>query len=173
MDPVRQVGRVGQVGTDETTTLRTAGAQDVPAIVALLNAAFAMERDFMDRDRIYPSEVDAYMKAGTYFVVDSRSGALDACMYLERRGDRMYLGMLAVNPLRQGGGLGRQLMMAAEQRAAEAGCQALDIRVVNLRTELPPFYRKLGFVENGTEPLTDPTLKKPAHFIRMTKPVRS
>jgi len=152
-------------------TVRIADAADVPRLVSLLNVALAMERDFMDRERIYPTEVVAYMKTGTYIVLDGADAALDACMYLEQRGDRMYLGMLAVNPARQGSGLGRRLMTLAEQRTAAAGCHALDIRVVNLRTELPPFYRKLGFVDNGTEPLTDPTLKKPAHFIRMTKPV--
>jgi N-acetylglutamate synthase-like GNAT family acetyltransferase len=157
------------VGTDGTITLRMASRDDIPGIVALLNAAFAMERDFMDRDRIYPAEVDAYMKTGTYFVEDGADGGLDACMYLEQRGDRMYLGMLAVNPARQGTGLGKQLMALAEAKTRAAGCTNLDIRVVNLRTELPPFYRKLGFVDNGTEPLTDPALKKPAHFLRMTK----
>ena len=161
---------MGQVG-EEPITLRPAGADDVPAIVALLNTAFAMERAFMDRERIYLPEVEAYMKAGAYFVVDAEDGALDACMYLEPRGDRMYLGMLAVNPARQGSGLGKRMMTLAEQRTAAAGCQALDIRVVNLRTELPPFYRRLGFVECGTAPLTDPALKTPAHFIHMTKKV--
>jgi N-acetylglutamate synthase-like GNAT family acetyltransferase len=151
--------------------MRTAAAEDVPKLVALLNAAFAMERDFMDRDRIYTSEVEAYMKAGTYHVVDGDDGGLDACIYLEPRGDRMYLGMLAVNPSRQKSGLGKKMMTLAEEQAVDAGCHALDIRVVNLRTELPPFYRALGFVNNGTEPLTDPKLRKPAYFIRMTKPV--
>jgi hypothetical protein len=50
----------------------------------------------------------------------------------------------------------------------------MDITVVNLRTELPPFYRKLGYVENGTEPVRPdmiPRLLEPAHFIKMTKPL--
>jgi hypothetical protein len=51
------------------------------------------------------------------------------------------------------------------------GCSAIDIRIVNRRTELPPFYRALGFVEAGTEVFEDPLLIKPAHFIRMTKEV--
>jgi len=153
----------------ETIGLRTATADDIPALVSLLNAAFAMERAFLDRDRIYPDEVVAYMKAGTYFVVDGEKGVLASCMYLERRGDRMYLGMLAVNPSCQGSGLGKRMTMAAERQAASSGCQAIDIRVVNLRTELPPFYRALGFADNGTEPLDHPRLLKPAHFLRMTK----
>jgi hypothetical protein len=43
----------------EAITLRTAGTADVPRIVALLNAAFAMERDFVDRDRTSAGETRA------------------------------------------------------------------------------------------------------------------
>jgi GNAT superfamily N-acetyltransferase len=155
----------------DTITIRTADAADVAGIVALLNAAFAMERDFIDKDRTSVPEIERYMTTGTFFVVDGDAAGLAACMYLEPRGDRVYLGMLAVNPSQQGRGLGRQMMAAAERHAASLRCRALDIRIVNRRTELPPFYRALGFVDNGTEPLEDPKLIKPAHFIRMTKRV--
>jgi hypothetical protein len=48
----------------------------------------------------------------------------------------------------------------------------MDINVVDLRTELPPIYRKLGYSVSGTSPLPDsiPT-KLPCHFIQMTKPL--
>jgi GNAT superfamily N-acetyltransferase len=111
------------------------------------------------------------MTTGTFFVVDGDGGGLESCMYLEQRGERLYLGMLAVNPSRQGRGLGKQMIVAAERHAVSLACRALDIRIVDLRTELPPFYRALGFVDNGTEPLIEPLLTKPAHFIRMTKVV--
>jgi predicted N-acetyltransferase YhbS len=104
-------------------------------------------------------------------VVDGDGNNLASCMYLEQRGERLYLGMLAVNPSQQGRGLGRRMMAAAERHAASLGCSAIDIRIVNRRTELPPFYRGLGFVDNGTEPLEEPLLTKPAHFIRMMKEV--
>jgi GNAT superfamily N-acetyltransferase len=155
----------------EANTLRTAGADDVPRIVSLLNAAFAMERDFIDKDRTSAPEVARYMTSGAFLVADGDAGALASCMYLEQRGDRLYLGMLAVSPARQGRGLGRQMLAAAERHAASLGCRAIDIRIVDRRTELPPFYRGLGFVDNGTEPLVEPKLTKPAHFIRMTKQV--
>ena len=143
----------------------------MPRIVSLLNAAFAMEWDFINRDRTSAPEIARYMTTGSFFVVDGEDGALAACMYLEQRGDRLYLGMLAVRPGQQGRGVGRQMMAAAERHAAALGCGAIDIRIVNRRTELPPFYRSLGFVDDGTEPLDDPLLTKPAHFIRMTKKV--
>jgi GNAT superfamily N-acetyltransferase len=155
----------------DTITLRAADAADISRIVSLLNAAFAMEWDFVSHDRTSAAEIARYMTAGSFLVVDGEEGALATCMYLEQRGDRLYLGMLAVSPDRQGRGLGRQMMAAAERHAASLGCGALDIRIVNRRSELPPFYRSLGFVDNGTEPLDDPLLTKPAHFIRMTKKV--
>ena len=49
------------------------------------------------------------------------------------------------------------MMAFAEQHARALGCGTVDIRVVNLREELPPFYRSLGYVETGrSEPVDDP-----------------
>jgi predicted N-acetyltransferase YhbS len=155
----------------DTITIRSASAVDIPGIVTLLNAAFAMEWDFIARDRTSAPEIERYMTTGTFSVVDGGTDALASCMYLEQRGDRMYLGMLAVRPGQQGSGLGRRMMDEAERQTVARGCVAIDLRIVDRRTELPPFYRKLGFVDNGTEPLVDPKLTKPAHFIRMTKAV--
>ncbi len=152
-------------------TIRAATTDDVSGIVTLLNAAFAMERDFVDRDRTSAGEIAHYMATGTFLVIDGDDRTLASCMYLEKRSNRLYLGMLAVSPSQQGRGFGRQMMVEAERRAAVLGCGAIDIRIVDRRTELPPFYRSLGFVDNGTEPFDDPLLTKPAHFIRMTKPV--
>ena len=133
---------MGQAGV-----IRSATEEDVQPIVALLNVAFAMERAFIDRDRTSVEEITSYLGTGTFFVVDgdsdgepqSKPDALAACMYLEQRGDRLYLGMLAVSPAQQGRGLGRQMMAAAERHAVALGCHAIDIRIVDRRTELPPF----------------------------------
>jgi GNAT superfamily N-acetyltransferase len=153
-----------------TVTLRAAGDADVPAIAALVNAAFAVERAFVDRDRTSADEIAAMARKGTFFVVDDEDGLL-AAMYLERRGaDRVYLGMLSIQPSKQGRGLGRAMMAAAETQAREWGCRAIDIRILSLRTELPPFYRALGFVETGiTDTVDDPFSRKPYHFILMSK----
>jgi len=156
-----------------TVAIRDAVPADIPRIVALLNVAFAMERAFVDRDRTSVEEITAYLGTGTFHVIDGSRDALAACVYLEQRGDRVYLGMLAVDPSHQGRGLARRMMAAAEAHAAGLGCRAIDIRIVDRRVELPPLYRALGFVDNGTAPFDDPLLTKPCHFILMSKEVTS
>ena len=93
-----------------------------------------------------------------------------ACVWIRITGDRAYLGTLSVDPSRQKSGIGARMMQEAEAYAREQGCSAIDIRIVNLRTELPPIYRKFGFVETGTEVLSDTTkFTQPVHFLKMSK----
>ncbi len=49
----------------------------------------------------------------------------------------------------------------------------LNVAIVDRRVELPPLYRGLGFVDNGTAPFDDPLLTKPCHFILISKEVTS
>ncbi len=156
-----------------SVSVRAAGAGDVPAIAALVNAAFAVERAFVDRDRTTTDEIAAMMRKGMFAVVDGDAGGLLAAMYLERKeADRVYLGMLSIQPSQQGRGWGRAMMAAAEAQARAWGCRAIDIRILNLRTELPPFYQRLGFVEIGrTDLVDDPHSREPYFFILMTKEV--
>ena len=85
-------------------------------------------------------------------------------------GDRAYFGMLSIDPARQRQGAGRRLIDAVEARARERGCRFMDIHIVNLREELPPYYRRLGYVESGTLPFSEPErASRPCFFIVMTK----
>jgi predicted N-acetyltransferase YhbS len=153
------------------SALRAAGPADAGAIAALINAAFQVERFFIDGDRTNEDEVRRYMAQGTFLVAEG-DGAPVGCIYVEQRGDRGYFGLLAVDPAQHGQGVGRTLIRAAEDRFRRAGCRAVDISVVDLRTELPPFYRRLGYVESGTAPFPDPEkATRPCHFILMSKPL--
>ena len=144
---------------------------DAEAICALVNAAFKVERFFIDRDRIDPGKVREMLRNGKYLLAED-NGALIACVYVELRGKRAYFGLLGVDPSRQGQGLGRKMVAEAEDYARAAGCELMDLRIVNLRTELPPFYRRLGYVETGTEAFAaDAKPSQPCHFIRMSKPL--
>jgi GNAT superfamily N-acetyltransferase len=99
-------------------------------------------------------------------------GTMVGCVYLECRGDRAYFGMLSIDPAWQGRGFGRQLIDAVEARARDHGCHVMDIHIVNLREELPAYYRRFGYVEQGTLPFSDPDrASRPCHFIVMSKPL--
>ena len=151
--------------------LRLAELSDAPAIARLINGAFLVERFFIDSDRITVEEVCDRFRTGR-FLLSEDEDVLAGCIYVEMRSERGYLGLLSVDPARQRTGLGTQLMQAAESHCRENGCRFADLLIVNLRTELPPFYRRLGYIENGTElfPAGVQT-KAQCHFIRMTKPL--
>lgn len=151
--------------------LRSAELSDAQAIARLINTAFQVERFFIDSDRIAEDEVRDRLCAGKFILAEDES-ALAGCVYVELRGERAYVGLLSVDPARQRSGLGAQLMHAAENHCRKKGCGFVDLLIVNLREELPRFYRKLGYVENGTEPFpADQLTKLPCHFVRMTKPL--
>ena len=101
----------------------------------------------------------------------SSRASWSAAIYIEVRGARGYFGMLSVDPARQKAGIGRILVDSAEAHFRAAGCQAVDIKIVHLRSELPPYYRALGYVETGTAPFVDDNLKQEAHFVIMSKPL--
>ncbi|MFY9728975.1 MAG: GNAT family N-acetyltransferase [Candidatus Acidiferrales bacterium] len=150
---------------------RFAADADAEAISTLVNAAFKVERFFIDGDRIVPEKVREMIRRGKFMLAED-GGAMVACVYVELRGQRAYFGLLGVDPSRQCQGLGRKMVEEAEDYARAAGCEFMDLRIVNLRTELPPFYRRLGYVETGTEPFAaDAAPSQPCHFIKMSKPL--
>ncbi len=149
--------------------VREATVSDLPEIVSLINRAFEVERFFKTGDRTDAETVRQNMEDGKFLVL-REDNVVIACVWLRIRGDRAYLGTLSVDPSRQKSGVGARMMHEAESYARAAGCSALDIRIVNLRTELPAIYRKFGFVETGTEVLQDTEkFTQPVHFVRMSK----
>ena len=130
--------------------IRVADAVDMPAMIPLINAAFSIE-DFLDGTRTDEDRMTAMMATGTFLVAQDEAGNIVASLYTEMRGERAYLGMLAVDPAQQGTGLGRKMVDAAEARCRELGARFIDIAVLTLRPELPPLYRKFGYVETGIE----------------------
>ena len=149
--------------------MRPARSANTAEVAALINTAFQVEQFFVDGDRITEEEVRRLLDKGCILMARDSAG-VSGCVYVESEGERGYLGLLSVSPARQGKGLGRLLIAAAEDRARRSGCVVMDLRIVNLRSDLPGFYEKLGYRETGVAPFPEgvPT-KLPCHFIIMSK----
>lgn len=135
---------------DAETKVRVAIEADAAAIAAVTNAAFAIET-FLEGMRTDARRVAEMMRQGIFLVSAGKDDRVVASVYIETRGARGYFGMLAVDPLYQGKGLGARMVRAAEDHCRERGCAAMDITVLSLRPELLPFYHRLGYAETGTE----------------------
>jgi GNAT superfamily N-acetyltransferase len=155
---------------EERPQIRPMGPEEAPVVAGLINEAFTVEAFFKIGDRTSAHEVIQMSGGGEFLVLEEPPGTIAGCVYLTFQRDRAYFGMLSIAPSRQGRGLGRRLIDAVEARARGRGCLAVDIHIVNLREELPDFYRRLGYVESGALPFSDADrASRPCHFIVMTK----
>src|SRR5580658_1908514 len=91
------------------STVRVATAVDGPAMVSLINAAFAIET-FLEGTRTDDADLAEKMTKGNFLLRYDGSDRLLAAVYVEVRGSRGYFGMLAVDPAHQGKGLGRTMV---------------------------------------------------------------
>jgi N-acetylglutamate synthase-like GNAT family acetyltransferase len=151
------------------TMFRRATLSDVPALTALINVAYEVERFFKAGDRTDEAEVTDLLDK-TAFLVHEADGQVVGCVHVAINGERGYFGLLAVHPSKHRQGLGGRLVAAAEAFGRDAGCRAMDLSVVHLRTELPPYYRALGYAESGSAPFPERhRATKPCHLIVMSK----
>jgi ribosomal protein S18 acetylase RimI-like enzyme len=131
--------------SSDTHSLRRATAADLPAIGALIDAAYAKYLTRMDKApapmlRDYGPSV----QAGTTWVTGS---PITAVLTLYPRDDHLYVENIAVHPAAQGRGLGRALMSFAEQEAARRGLTRMALVTHEVMTENQAIYARLGYVE--------------------------
>ncbi len=148
-----------------------ASQQDIPSLVTLLNSAYrgeyskkgwTTEADMVSGDlRTDAPALKQLMETpGAVFLkYVNEQQELEGCVYLHKRGNKLYLGMLSVSPLLQAKGTGKQLMKAAEVHAKENHCEAIFMRVISLRHELISWYERQGYQKTGARepfPVNDP-----------------
>lgn len=98
-------------------------------------------------------------------LVAERDGALAGCVLVRRlAGEEAYLGLLTVDPVRQAGGLGRRLLVAAEDHARDEGARSMEMTVIVQRADLIAWYERRGYRVTGERrpfPLDDPRFGLP------------
>ena len=125
--------------------LRRATAADLPAIKAIIDAAYAKYLTRMDKPpapmlRDYGPSVED----GTTWVTGS---PVMAVLTLYPRDDHLFVENVAVHPDAQGRGLGRGLMSFAEQEAARRGLTRMALVTHEVMTENQAIYAHLGYTE--------------------------
>ena len=144
---------------------------DVPALVRLVNRAFVAESPYIEGERVNEHSLLEMLAKGR-FVLFEEDHEIIACTFIEPRGERAHLGLVSVDPNRQGNGLGSELMAAVEAHCRQAGYREMELRFINHRHELERFYTRHGFAPTGvTESVTNHRVKIPFYFVQMIKPL--
>jgi ribosomal protein S18 acetylase RimI-like enzyme len=133
---------------------------DIDAIKNLLNSAYrgeaskkgwTTEADLIAGDtRTNDTNLQQIMEQpGSVFLKYVIQQQLMACVNLQQHGNKIYLGMFSVSPQLQGGGIGKQMLQAAEEYAKYLHCISIYMSVVSVRKELIDWYKRNGYADTG------------------------
>jgi ribosomal protein S18 acetylase RimI-like enzyme len=149
---------------------------DLPSLHTLVHGAYrgdsarrgwTHEADLLDGQRTDVEALRAMLDDPTYVILLAKRGVvLAGCVSVADKGEGLaYLGMLSVDPERQGEGLGRRLVAAAEDTArSRFGATRMEMTVIVQRAELIAWYERLGYARTGETrpfPATDPRFGLP------------
>jgi ribosomal protein S18 acetylase RimI-like enzyme len=136
--------------------MRIATVEDIAGLVSLVNSAYRGEGGWTGEShliagpRTRAADVEELIRArGGVILTGWEEGELAGCVYLQKREEKLYLGMLSVWPAKQAAGVGKELMAAGMEYARQQGCMAIRIKVISVREELIAWYERQGFRRTG------------------------
>lgn len=68
---------------------------------------------------------------------------------LQKKENKLYLGMFSVHPAMQNAGIGKALLFAADEWAKYLGCSFINMSVITVRSELIDWYKWHGYKDKG------------------------
>lgn len=128
-------------------TIRPATPADIPAIAAIVAAAYAIYIPRIGRAPGPMGDDHAAHVARSHTHVLDLEGAVGGLVVLIPERDAMLLDNIAVAPQAQGRGHGRALLAFAEAQASAQGHATLRLYTHQAMTENILLYTRLGFVE--------------------------
>jgi ribosomal protein S18 acetylase RimI-like enzyme len=129
--------------------IRPANATDVPAVQAVVRAAYAMYVPRIGREPAPMSADYAALVAAGETWVAVEDGQVAGVLVIRPADGDLLLENVAVDPAHQGRGYGRALISFAEGRARELGLDAVELYTNEAMIENLALYPRLGFVETG------------------------
>ena len=138
-----------------------ANEKDVSSLVALMDSAYRGQKSkqgwtseadlFIGEKRTDEATVDKLIKkpGAVFLKYINEDGIMAGCVFLYKKEDRLYLGMFSVSPLAQGKGIGKKLLIAAEEYAKKENCVLIYMTVITVRQELIAWYERNGYAKTG------------------------
>jgi ribosomal protein S18 acetylase RimI-like enzyme len=135
--------------------------KDIPQLVDLLNSAYrgesskqgwTTEADLIagEQRTDAASVTEVLTKPGSIILTYTNDkGQIIGTVNLQQHERGLYLGMFAVSPVQQGGGIGKQLLKAADDYAKKVSVATIYMSVISVRKELIDWYKRHGYAETG------------------------
>lgn len=160
--------------------------EDIPQLVALLNSAYRGE----DSKKGWTTEADLIageqrtdvasvtqvlnQPGSVILKFTDEENKIIGTVNLQEHDRGLYLGMFAVSPVLQGGGIGKKLLKAADEYGQKVGAATIYMSVVSVRKELIDWYKRHGYAETGErKPFVEDEITgkhlQPLEFITLEK----
>ena len=132
--------------------LRPAEPRDADGIARLVDAAYRQYIPLLGRTPMpMLTDVAVAIRNHPIWVLET-NGEIAGVLELEDRGDHLWIDNVAVDPQRQGLGLGRWLLGFAEREARRLGRTELGLLTNERYTANIAMYERYGYVETHREP---------------------
>lgn len=163
--------------------VRAATPADLPALHSVIERAYrgdtarlgwTHEADLLSDTRTDLATLHAIMADPTQVLLALFEGVepLGCVNVAKREGGVAYLGLLCIEPTRQGEHLGRKLIAAAESHARDAfGCRSIEMTVIEQRGELIAYYERRGWRATGERRAFPVPLDPPFFMTVLAKPL--
>ena len=158
--------------------------EDLPRLHAVIERAYrgdearsgwTHEADLLEGTRTDIATLMAIVaNPGERLLMISRTDTPIGCVQVSDRGDGLaYLGLLCVDPTLQAGGIGKRLVEAAEELARAAfAASAMEMTVIENRTELIAYYERRGYERTEERRDFPIAVTPPLYMTVLVKPLR-
>jgi ribosomal protein S18 acetylase RimI-like enzyme len=133
--------------------------EDVSTLEKLINSAYrgetskqgwASEATLLEGKRIALDELkEIIINKNNTILKYTEDNQIVGSVLLTNKGNKLYLGMLAISPKLQNRGFGKKLLQEAEVHAISLGLSRIVMTVITIRDQLIDWYKRHGYVDTG------------------------
>ncbi|KVV15498.1 GNAT family N-acetyltransferase [Flavobacterium sp. TAB 87] len=161
--------------------------EDIPQLTFLINSAYRGETSkkgwtteafILEGKRTTEAELKEALDDHKNTILKfTNANSIIGSVLLTTKQNQLYLGMLTVSPEIQNTGIGKKLLVAAENHAKTLQLNSIVMTVISVREELIAWYKRNGYSDTGVrEPFPKNDIhisiaKEPLEFIFLEKSV--